>query len=72
MPVRHAHLILYVDDQEASSRFYRNVLETEPTLDVPGMTEFSLRETCTLGLMPIARDSPTAARTAPEWLWSSG
>ena len=47
-----AHIILYVKDQVASSTFYRYVLDLEPVLDVPGMTEFKLSDTCVLGLMP--------------------
>lgn len=46
------NFILYVSDQEASTRFYREALALEPTLHVPGMTEFTLREGCVLGLMP--------------------
>ena len=46
------HFILYVKDQGASTRFYERVLDQEPTLNVPGMTEFSLSETSVLGLMP--------------------
>jgi catechol 2,3-dioxygenase-like lactoylglutathione lyase family enzyme len=52
--VRRAHFILYVADQRASARFYERVLATPPTLDVPGMTEFSLGEGVVLGLMPAA------------------
>lgn len=37
-----AEFILYVADQARSRDFYRTVLATEPTLDVPGMTEFDL------------------------------
>lgn len=48
------HLILYVLDQSASTRFYRDTLGSEPTLDVPGMTEFTLNDHCVLGLMPLA------------------
>ncbi|MFC5269746.1 VOC family protein [Adhaeribacter terreus] len=44
--------ILYVADQSRSKTFYANVLQQTPTLDVPGMTEFDLSETCKLGLMP--------------------
>ena len=47
-----AHIILYVKDQVASSSFYRYVLDLEPVLDVPGITEFKLSDTCVLGLMP--------------------
>ncbi|QQR86808.1 MAG: lactoylglutathione lyase [Flavobacteriales bacterium] len=48
-----AEFILYVADQARSRDFYRTVLATEPTLDVPGMTEFDLGG-CKLGLMPEA------------------
>lgn len=49
-----ANLVLYVADQAASTTFYRAVLATEPRLDVPGMTEFSLEDRTVLGLMPEA------------------
>jgi uncharacterized glyoxalase superfamily protein PhnB len=44
--------ILYVADQKRSRDFYKNILGIEPSLDVPGMTEFALTENATLGLMP--------------------
>lgn len=44
--------ILYVKDQKASRKFYSEVLEKEPVLDVPGMTEFQLNDFSVLGLMP--------------------
>lgn len=46
------HFILYVRDQEASTRFYQKILGQAPTLNVPGMTEFQLLDGCILGLMP--------------------
>lgn len=46
------HFILYVRDQGMSTRFYQSVLNQEPQLNVPGMTEFHLSEGCILGLMP--------------------
>lgn len=49
-----SHFILYVLDQEKSSRFYENVLSLKPVLNVPGMTEFQLSSHCKLGLMPYA------------------
>ncbi len=49
-----AHLILYVRDQEKSTRFYQDVLNLKPILHVPGMTEFQLSDGCILGLMPEA------------------
>ncbi|MFN8657380.1 MAG: VOC family protein [Candidatus Obscuribacterales bacterium] len=49
-----AHFILYVRDQELSTLFYSSVLNIEPILNVPGMTEFQLSDTSILGLMPEA------------------
>jgi predicted enzyme related to lactoylglutathione lyase len=50
---QHAcQFILYVSDQNKSKVFYEFVLRTPPILDVPGMTEFRLSDTCKLGLMP--------------------
>jgi len=43
--------ILYVSDQEKSRDFYKQVLALEPSLDVPGITEFTFSESCKLGLM---------------------
>lgn len=47
-----AHFILYVRDQARSRDFYRTVLQREPRLDVPGMTELALSSHAVLGLMP--------------------
>ncbi len=47
-----SEFILYVANQEVSSRFYEAVFRTKPTLEVPGMTEFTLSETLKIGLMP--------------------
>lgn len=44
--------ILYVADQAKSTGFYRGLLGIEPSLEVPGMTEFCLMEGVKLGLMP--------------------
>jgi len=49
-----SHFILYVADQQASATFYTRVLDCEPALDVPGMTEFSLAPDSVLGLMPVS------------------
>ncbi|MBV6395409.1 MAG: hypothetical protein HFACDABA_00985 [Anaerolineales bacterium] len=48
------HFILYVQDQIRSAEFYSRVLDCAPTLNVPGMTEFTLSESCVLGIMPEA------------------
>jgi uncharacterized glyoxalase superfamily protein PhnB len=45
-------IIVYVADQKRSKDFYQGVLDVEPILDVPGMTEFELFENVTLGIMP--------------------
>lgn len=50
--MRYALFILYVKDQQASRDFYCQVLGLEPSLDVPGMTEFRLTDSAVLGLMP--------------------
>ncbi len=50
--MKKTFFILYVADQSISTNFYTRALGQEPTLNVPGMTEFSLSEDCSLGLMP--------------------
>lgn len=50
--VTKTHFILYVKDQKKSMEFYSKLLCTEPTLNVPGMTEFTLSKNIILGLMP--------------------
>ena len=45
-------IILYVADQQRSKDFYQNVLQQKPTLNVPGITEFTLNDHLKLGLMP--------------------
>lgn len=46
------HFILYVKDQARSTAFYSQVLGCQPSLNVPGMTEFTLSENSILVLMP--------------------
>lgn len=52
MKIVSAHTILYVKDQNKSCEFYKKILQLEPRLHVPGMTEFKLSENHILGLMP--------------------
>ena len=52
MRILSTEFILYVADQTRSTAFYTTLLGNAPTLDVPGMTEFSLSDGCKLGLMP--------------------
>ncbi len=51
MHIVRAHFILFVADQTRSAAFFRRVLDVEPTLDVPGMTEFALGTHLVLGLI---------------------
>lgn len=69
------HFILYVSDQERSTAFYSDVLGEVPSLNVPGMTEFRLKDSTVLGLMPetgivnllgSAILNPAKARGAPR------
>ena len=50
--IEKVEFILYVADQEKSKNFYKQLLQIEPSLDVPGMTEFDLNNSIKLGLMP--------------------
>lgn len=50
--VNKSMFILYVRDQQRSAEFYERVLHVKPSLNVPGMTEFELTDSGTLGLMP--------------------
>lgn len=52
MRIQSSHFILYVTDQKQSADFYAKVLGIEPSLNVPGMTEFRIGEKAVLGLMP--------------------
>lgn len=52
MPVNLIEIILYVANQQKSRDFYAAILQKQPELDVPGMTEFNLTDSLKLGLMP--------------------
>ncbi len=66
------HMIFYVQDQEISKDFYVGVLESEPTLHVPGMTEFHLNEGCVLGLMPESGIKRLLGESMPDPSLASG
>lgn len=67
-----AHLIIYVSDQKKSAEFYRNALMMTPTLDVPGMTEFTLNDGCVFGLMPEAGIKRLLGEALPDPSKASG
>lgn len=50
--IKHFEIILYVNDQDKSCEFYSKIFRQLPTLNVPGMTEFTIGNNCKLGLMP--------------------
>jgi predicted enzyme related to lactoylglutathione lyase len=50
--MKEIEFILYVKDQARSKEFYTALFESEPVLNVPGMTEFMLTENVKLGLIP--------------------
>lgn len=52
--IKNTIFVLYVKDQKLSKEFYSKVLQLDPVLDVPGMTEFQLCDQSSLGLMPSA------------------
>ena len=53
VPILKAHFILYVKNQATSTAFYEHVLNQKPSLNVPGMTEFTLSDGYVLGIMPV-------------------
>lgn len=58
MRVDQAYFILYVADQTRSADYFRTVLDLEPIVNVPGITEFELRPGCVLAVLP----APSAKR----------
>ncbi|MEA4995401.1 MAG: lactoylglutathione lyase [Petrimonas sp.] len=50
--MKNFRFIIYVENQKRSTNFYRELLLQEPSLEVPGMTEFELSPTLKLGIMP--------------------
>lgn len=52
MITNQLEFILYVSNQEKSRNFYQILLGQNPSLDVPGMTEFNINEFVKIGLMP--------------------
>ncbi|HIP47704.1 MAG TPA: lactoylglutathione lyase [Lutibacter sp.] len=56
--------ILYVQDQNKSTEFYKNLLDKKPCLFVQGMTEFQLNKNTKLGLMP----NDSIAKLIPQYI----
>lgn len=65
-------LILYVADQERSTSFYKMLLQKDPTLHEPGMTEFELSPYTRLGLMPASGIARLICPVMPDPAAASG
>ncbi len=52
MKIIQTEIILYVSNQEKSKIFYEILLNKKPSLDVLGMTEFTLNKFLKIGIMP--------------------
>ncbi|MCK5152277.1 MAG: hypothetical protein KAQ65_10560 [Candidatus Thorarchaeota archaeon] len=58
--------ILFVESQERSREFYKSVLQSEPTLDVEGMTMFEIAGKISMGLMPETNISKILGTEVPN------
>ena len=70
--IAKAHFILYVQDQARSTAFYAHVLGCQPSLNVPGMTEFVLSENSVLGLMPVSGIKRLLGKNLPDPAQATG
>ncbi len=70
--MRKIFFILYVADQQISTDYYKNVLANPPSLEVPGMTEFTLGENVSLGLMPETGIKQLLGKAFPDPALGSG
>jgi catechol 2,3-dioxygenase-like lactoylglutathione lyase family enzyme len=61
-----AQFIFYVADQGAATAFWTEVLQRLPSLEEPGMTEFTLAEGAVLGLMPESGISALLGQVLPD------
>lgn len=66
MSAGELEFIIYVKSQASSKNFYAQILLSEPTLDVPGMTEFQLAPGVKLGIMPEAGIAKIICPTMPN------
>lgn len=64
--IKLTETILYVSNQEASSKFYEKIFRQAPDLNVPGMTEFIISKSCKIGLMPNAGIAKILSEKTPH------
>ena len=67
-----AMVIFYVADQASTKKFYEKVLALKPTLDVPGMTEFSLPDGSKIGFIPNAGIKQLLGEKLPDPAQAAG
>ncbi len=67
-----ALIIFFVKDQGKTTEFYSKVLNLEPTLHVPGMTEFTLPDGTILGFMPNSGIKKLMGEKLPDPASASG
>lgn len=65
-------IILYVSNQEKSKDFYSAILKEQPSLHVPGMTEFTLADNFKLGLMPENGIAKIISPVMPQPITANG
>lgn len=61
-----ATTILYVNNQQLSTDFYTKLFRQEPDLNVPGMTEYGISDTCKIGLMPYSSIENILSNYSPK------
>ncbi len=67
-----ALIIFFVKDQGKTTEFYSKVFNLEPTLNVPGMTEFTLPDGTMLGFMPNSGIKKLMGEKLPDPASASG
>jgi hypothetical protein len=61
-----AQFICFVADQGAATAFWSRVLQCSPSLEEPGMTEFTLADGAVLGLMPESGIRALLGKALPD------
>ncbi len=67
-----ALLIFFVSNQKLTTEFYSSVLSLEPTMNVPGMTEFTLPDGTKIGFMPNSSIKSLLGEKLPDPAQAAG
>lgn len=70
--MKESETILYVKNQEVSTRFYQKLFRCEPNLNVPGMTEFVVSQHHKIGLMPATGIVKLLGNSIPNPILADG